>query len=158
MEKVSKVDDTDDSEDSEVMTGRIKEVTVRSVSGVDKTEVTVRLTSPTGMGGDAIRFLTDTGVKRTILNWKDWDSLRKVCELKETKLRFRPYGTEEQLPIQGRARVVMTAGAGAEIQTEVYMNKSEEESLLGQRDAEALWIVVIKPEGATEAVTVSRVL
>ena len=37
------MDDTDDSEDSEVMTGRIKEITVRSVSGVDKTEVTVGL-------------------------------------------------------------------------------------------------------------------
>ena len=44
----------------------------------------------------------------------------------------------------------MTAGAGAKIQTEVYMNKSEEESLLGQRDAEALGIVVMKPEGSME--------
>ena len=54
-EKVSKVDDTD--EDSEVMTGRIKEITVRSVADVDKTAVTVGLTSPMGIGGGSIRFL-----------------------------------------------------------------------------------------------------
>ena len=88
------MDEADDSEDSEVMTGRIKEITVREVSDVDKTEVTVGLTSPTGRGGDSIRFLTDTGVKKTILNWNDWKCLRKVCELKETRLRFRPYGTK----------------------------------------------------------------
>ena len=125
---------------------------------MDKTEVTVGLTSPTGRGGDSIRFLTDTGVKKTILNWNDWKCLRKVCELKETRLRFRPYGTKGWLPIQGRARVTRTAGARAKIQTEVYINKSEEESLLGQRDAEALGIVVIRAEGATNAVTVNRVL
>ena len=111
-----------------------------------------------GMGRDSIRFLTDTGVKKTILNWRDWRSLKEVCELKDTRLRFRPYGTKEQLPIQGRARVTMTAEAGAEIQTYVYVNKSEEESLLGQKDAEALGVVVIKAEGASQAVAVNRVL
>ena len=89
------MDEAEDSEDSEVMTRRIKEMTARAVSGKDKTEVTVGLTNPTGTGGDAIRFLTDTGVKKTILNWKDWKCLRKVCELQTTRWRFRPYGTGE---------------------------------------------------------------
>ena len=84
-------------------TGRMRESTVRSIPGVDRTKVTVGLTSPTGMGGDSIRFLTDMGAKRTILNQKDWKRLRKVCELEETKSRISLYGTEEQLPIQGKA-------------------------------------------------------
>ena len=76
----------DEAEDSEVMTGRIKEITVEGMTGVDKTEVTVGLTRPTGMEGDSIRFLTDMGVKKTILNLKDWKCQRKVCELEETRL------------------------------------------------------------------------
>ena len=42
----------------------------------------------------------------------------------------------------------MTAGAGAEIQTKVYVMEGEEESLLGQEDAEALGIIAIRAEGA----------
>ena len=82
------MDEAEDSDDSEVMTGRIKEMTAGP--GKEKTEVTVGVTSPTGTGGDAIRFLTDTGVKKTILNWEDWKCLRKVCELQTTRQRFRP--------------------------------------------------------------------
>ena len=74
-------------------TGRIREVTVKSVANEDRTAVVVRLTSPIGTGGDSMRFLTDTGVKKTILNWKDWRSLRRVCKLKENRIRFRPYDT-----------------------------------------------------------------
>ena len=47
----------------------------------------------------------------------------------------------------GKARVRMRVGAGAEIQTEVYMIEGKEESLLGQEDAEALGIVTIRTEG-----------
>ncbi len=141
------MDETEDSDNPEVMTGRIKEMTARAVSGKDKTEVTVGVASPTGTGGDAIRFLSDTGVKKTILNWEDWKCLRRVCELPTTGRRFRPYGTGERLPIRGKARVTMTAKAGAEIQTDVYVIQSEEESLLGQEDAEALGIIVIKSVG-----------
>ena len=69
----------------EVMTGRIREVAVKAVTNEDRTAVIVRLMSPTGTGGDSMRFLTDTGVKKTILNWKDWRSLRRVCELKDAE-------------------------------------------------------------------------
>ena len=162
LEKVSKVDEaedeTEDSEEAEVMTGRIREFTVGGMVSEDRTEVTVGLTSPTGEGGDSIRFLTDTGVRKTILNEKDWRCLKKVCELRETRLRFRPYGTKKWLLTLGKARVTMTARAGATIQTEVYVNKGEEESLLGREDAEALGIVEIRVEGATNAVTGDGVL
>ena len=109
----------------------------------------MRLNSVTGMGGDLIIFLMETGVKRKILYLGDRNGWSKVLELKETKL---------WLPIQERAQVTMIAGAGAKMLTEVSVNKSKEQSLLGQRDAYALGIVVIRAEGDTEAVTVSRVL
>ena len=119
------MDESEDSEGSEVMTGRIKEITARPVSGEDKTEVVdeigvkVVLTSLTGRGGDSISFLADNGVKKTFLNRKDWESLGAVGELQETGWRFRPYGTRKQLPIRGKARVRMTAGARADIPMKV---------------------------------------
>ena len=64
-ETVSREDDTD--EDSEARTGRIREIAVRSVSGVERTKATEGLPSPTGMGGNPMRCLTDTRAKRTIL-------------------------------------------------------------------------------------------
>ena len=71
-------------------------------------------------------------------------------ELKETKLKFRPYGTNHHLPIKGRAAVRLKAKAMAVIETEVYVNKDRsEDSLLGEKDAERLGIVTVKPEGAT---------
>lgn len=38
-----------------------------------------------------ISFLADTGVRRTIMNLGDWEQLG-MEELKETRLKFRPYG------------------------------------------------------------------
>ena len=63
-------------------------------------------------------------------------------ELKETLLRFRHYSTNQYLPIRLKAK------AGALIETEVYMNGDRsEESLLGEKDAERLGIVIVQPEG-----------
>ena len=43
----------------------------------------------------------------------------------------------------------MTAGARAEIQTEIYVIEGKEESLLGQEDAEALGIITIRTDSRT---------
>ena len=53
-----------------------------------------------------------------------------------TKIRFRPWGTEEKLPIRGRVKVTIRARAGAEITTYVYVNDDDKDSsLLGKSDA-----------------------
>ena len=51
--------------------------------------------------GVRISLLADTGVRKTILNLGDWEQLGRG-ELKETRLKFRPYGTNHHLPIIGR--------------------------------------------------------
>ena len=54
--------------------------------------------------------------------------------------------------------VKLRAKAGAVIETEVYVNgDSSEESLLGEKDAERLGIVTVRPEGAAEEVDIRRV-
>ena len=62
-----------------------------------------------------IKLLADTGVRRTILNLWDWDKLGGG-ELKKIRLKFRPYGTNQYLPIKGRASVRL------KVETEVYVN------------------------------------
>ena len=48
-----------------------------------------------------------------------------------------------------RAAVRLKAEAGAVIDTEVYVNgDSSEDSLLGEKDAERLGIITLRPEGA----------
>ena len=66
------------------------------------------------------------------------------CHLLPTKLKFRPYGTDRQLPILGRAKIQLKAEAGAVIETYVYVNDdTAESSLLGEKDAQRLGIVTI---------------
>ena len=75
-----------------------------------------------------------------------------------TERKFRPYGTNKQLPIIGRAKVQLKAEAGAVIETFVYVNDDDaESSLLGEKDAQRLGIVIICPEGAPEQVEVRRI-
>ena len=42
-----------------------------------------------------IRPVTDTGVRRTILNIKDWRKVGDGAQIKPTTLKFRPYGTQQ---------------------------------------------------------------
>ena len=108
-------------------------------------------------GAVRVSLLADTGVRRTILNLGDWEQLGRG-ELKETRLKFRPYGTNQYLPIIGRAAVRLKAKAGAVIDTEVYVNEDRsEDSLLGEKDAERLGIVTVRPEGAAREVEIRRI-
>ena len=108
--------------------------------------------------GARFRPLTDTGVRRTIINMKDWRKVGEGAKIRPTTLKFRPYGTRHFLPILGRAKMTLQAEAGATINTEVYVNDSEtEESLLGEKDAERLGIIQVRIRGGSEAVEVRRV-
>ena len=52
-----------------------------------------------------MKMATDTGVRKTILCRSDWEKIRDKCMLVKTRLKFRPYGTENRLPIRGRSKV-----------------------------------------------------
>ena len=98
---------------------------------------------------DEIRFATDTGVRKTIINRSDWEKIRDKCLLVKTKLKFRPYRTDELLPIRGRAKVQLKAKAGAIVTTYVFVNDSDRDSsLLGKEDAIRLGIVRVNLNGA----------
>ena len=65
--------------------------------------------------GVRIRPLKDTGVRRTILNLKDWRRVGTRAEIKPTALKFRQYDTQQSLPILGRAKLTLQAKVGATI-------------------------------------------
>ena len=71
----------------------------------------------------------------------------KKPRLQNTEIKFKPYGPSQDLVVLGRSQCTLTAGAGAEVKTCVYVVKGAKESLLGLRDGEALGIIKIKPEG-----------
>ena len=103
--------------------------------------------------GKKMELATDTGVSKTILNKIDWEKIQSECKLVKTKIRFRPWGTTEQLPIMGRAKIRMEAKAGASIVTYVYPSRGEKDtSLLGKKDAVRLGIVHINLQGDKQEV------
>ena len=134
--KVKKVQDGEEHRDSDSSVGRVLMV---GKVGDEDSRIQVKL----GIKGpDSQEFkvkfepLTDTGVRRTIINKTDWARISGECEVTPTKLKFRPYGTDKQLPIIGRAKVQLKAVAGAVIETYVYVNNdAAESSLLGEKDA-----------------------
>ena len=97
-------------------------------------------------------------MRRTIINKTDSNRITGICSLIPTKLKFRPYGTNKQPLVIGRAKVQLRAEAGAVIETYVYVNNdTAETSLLGEKDTQRLGIVMIHPECAPEQVEVRRI-
>ena len=102
---------------------------------------------------NTMEMATDTGVRKTILNYTDWKKIKKSSGVVKTSKRFRPYGTPTNLNILGKAYVTMQAEAGALISTWIYIHKcSTEKSLLGEKDARRLGIVTINLKGAQEEI------
>ena len=152
----------EDKETSEEEVGRVEEELVAGVIKEGDKDSGIRVSLGMTRQGDSSRgvridVLADTGVRRTILNLGDWERLGGG-ELKETRLKFRPYGTNHYLPIQGRVAVRMKAAAGAVIETKVFVNGDRSEaSLLGEKDAAQLGVVTVRPEGAAREVEIRRV-
>ena len=103
--KVKKVQDGEEERDSDSSVGRV--LMVGRVGGEDsRIQVKLGMTGP-GSQEFKVKFegLTDTGVRRTIINKTDWARISGECQVMPTKLKFRPYGTDKLLPIIGRAKV-----------------------------------------------------
>ena len=158
VDKARRVDDATDSGsgESEEGCGRIIDTTTRIANVEENKSKRKSIYCRLGITSDddevfedKIRFATDTGVRKTIINRSDWGKIRDKCLLVKTKLKFRPYGTDELLPVRGRAKVQLKAKAGATITTYVFVNDSDRDSsLLGKEDAIRLGIVRVNLNGA----------
>ena len=100
-----------------------------------------------------MKLITDSGVSKTLINYNHWHAIKSQTDLVKTSKGFRPFGTAYKLPIIGRAHVTLTAEAGAQITTWVYVVKDrKEQSLLGKSDGERVGIIQLNPKGATTEV------
>ena len=69
-------------------------------------------------------------------NRTDWFKIAEECRMVKTKIKFGPWGTDQKLPVRGRAKVQLRAQAGATITTYIYINDDDrDDSLLGKSDA-----------------------
>ena len=152
-------EEEDDDTDSDVSLGRVLESQPEEVNAAEQASeknVTVSLQFTAfdkGNPSDTVKFepLVDSGVHKTLLSEEDWMKVvnggRKV-RIKKCRVNFRPYGTKINLPMVGRTKATMTAKSGATTKTIVYVVKGQKQSLLGLRDAKALGIIQINPEGS----------
>ena len=86
--------------------------------------------------GVPTKLITDSGVSKTLLDYNDWFAIKQQPGLVKTSKGFRPYGTAYKLSIIGRAHVMLTAEAGAKINTWVYVAKDSKSDIVvyGTRD------------------------
>ena len=156
--RIGDAEETGSEESADEKCGRILDqcITVNRLEEKNKDSIHCKLkvTSHDDNTFEAkMRMATDTGVRKTILCRSDWEKIRDKCQLVKTRLRFRPYGTDNRLPIRGRAKVKLQARAGATITTYVFINDSDQDSsLLGKTDAIRLGIIKINLRGDTEEV------
>ena len=156
-ERANQVDEAEDeaSDTDSTGVGRVEEM-VRAADGSKKSKTAnIQLTMlDHGQQSKQLiaSFLIDSGVYRTLLSEEQWqlvqaDKNNRRPKLKKNKVRLVPYGTNQHLEVLGRSKCTMTAGAGAKVDTIVYVVRGAKESLLGLKDGEALGIINIQPEG-----------
>ena len=164
--------DTDQSQentDSEADINRVEEVVIRSsIDSEQEEELAVVKLVVLDKGRPApqknVKFLVDSGVKKTLLSEEMWRSVQKKAvqagvkepQLKICKTKFRPYGTKLTLPIMGRSKCKLQAQAGANIRTMVYVVQGKEQSLLGRHDGMRLGIISVNCAGGEVPQQIAR--
>ena len=109
------------------------------------------------MNGKEVELTVDSGVKRNLINWQDWQKIESTTSATRTDRRFTPYGMREELPVRVKAAVTLKATNGAKVDTEVFIVESREvDSLLGRDDALRLGIIKLCPEGEKRAVEIRK--
>ena len=142
---------TDNESIGRVVEAKGETVAFSKESGIKDPMVKVSLKPRLGAASRQVRWLADSGVRRTLLAEPEWMALKKAnpgTRLKKNEVSFTPYGTKYKLPVLGRAKVVMTNLKGMKINSMVYVVKGQKESLLGQSDGVRLGILSINPEGS----------
>ena len=132
---------------------------VRKIKEGKEEMVNVKL-KPKGKGEMVeVKWLADSGVRKTLLAEEDFKKLKeenREVKLKANKVIFRPYGTKKELPIMGRFKTIMQNEAGKKIKTMAYVVRGQKESLLRKKDGEMLGIIKIQKRGDPPSEEVRR--
>ena len=147
----SEDDEEEEDNSSEESTGRILQeervanMAARKSSYKKDDLVDIRVTPTQGGTKSAnIKWLPDCGVRKTLVAEKHFRYMAKANQrivLHENNIKFRPYSTDEEVPIIGKCKVTLKNRGGWEHETTIYVVDGGEESLLGKQDALALGII-----------------
>ena len=93
-----------------------------------------------------MQMFVDSGCKRTLLPVSMYT--KKMGPIKESSIKFRPYGTNVMLKCHGAVEARIATESGADHATQIYIIEGHmAEPLLGRQDALALGILSITKEG-----------
>ena len=82
--------------------------------------VTVQVRPRKGGHKTKVRWIADSGVRKTLISQEDWERIKKknsAVKLRRNQIKFVPYGTKMSLPIMGKAKVVLKCAAGKEVKS-----------------------------------------
>ena len=144
MERVNQVDDLGDKDKDSV--GRVTEGVDRTMSNTMKgrmAKVLLTALHRKEKGPVKANLLVDSGVHKTLLTEEQWERIRpgktsNKPQLEESNIRLTPYGTGKSLEVLGTTECLIRVEAGTENMATVYIIRGARESLLEQRDAQAL--------------------
>ena len=106
----------------------------------------VENTISVNINGTTFELFVDSGCKKTLLPSTYYQT--KVGELQPSRIRLRPYGTNQYLTVKGEIPATLTSTNGASHRSTVYVVEGHlAEPLLGDEDAKALGIQSINPGG-----------
>ena len=93
-----------------------------------------------------MQLLVDLGCKKTIIPQTQYT--KSLGQIKPSKTRFRPYGTQEHHTTLGEVPVSLQFSNGAQHSITIYVVQGHKiEPLLGDEDAKALGILAINKGG-----------
>ena len=97
-----------------------------------------------------VPWTTDSGVRKSLLSEAHYWKLRSHnpdVKLRHTNVKFRPYSTDQVVPLLGSMDVKLMNSRGKLHYTRVYVTKGQRESLLGKEDAIALGLLKLSKDG-----------
>ena len=122
---------------------RVEVIEINRVQTTTKNEAHVKVENT------MIKFFVDSGCSKTLVPLQCYN--RAMGQIKPTNIKFRPYGTQQHLQIEGQVKTTLHSERGAKHDTTIYIVKGNHiQPLLGDTDAKALGILTIYPEGAPE--------
>ena len=136
--------DTDNSEDetySSESSNRVQEVIKSAKTALEQEEqIAVFIRPRKGRNMLEVKWTADSGVRRPLLAEKHWKLMKgenPSLRLEKSRITFKPYSLEEEVPIMGKAKVTLISQRGHKTNSTV----------LGKIDATELGIITLDPRG-----------
>ena len=136
-------DDSEEEKSETEAVGKVSSVTVGAVGGSnDDVEVQVGIRPRTCSAKIWAKWTADSGVRKTLLSQATWEDIKHQnsgARLRKNCTRFVPYGTNQTLPILGKAKVQLECQEGKRIYTPRCMLWLDRRRICWERGMQLRW-------------------